>query len=117
MTAGDSLRPVAVWYQDKSQIRCKEISYVGHIIGKDGLKPDPRKVEAIIKMDPPKDKEELQRFLSMTTYVAKSIPNYSKVAAPLRILLEKSSEWHWSHQQETSFQELVTHFPVLTEVL
>ena len=68
--------------KDKSQIKHKEISYVGHIIGKDGLKPDPKQVEAIVNMEAPKDKEELQRFLGMTTYLAKFIPNYSQVAAP-----------------------------------
>ena len=102
--------------KDKSQIKCKEIHYVGHIIGKDGLKPDPKKVEAIVNMDAPKDKEEVQRFLGMTTYLAKFIPNLSQIAAPLRILLEKGTEWHWSHQQETSFQELkklITNTPVL----
>ena len=46
--------------KDKSQIKCKEISYVGHIIGRDELKPDPKKVEAIVNMAAPKD-EELQR--------------------------------------------------------
>ena len=99
--------------KDKSQIKCKEISYVGHAIGKDGLKPDPKKVEAIVNIEAPKDKEEL---LGMTTYLAKFIPNYSQVAAPLRVLLEKDTAWHWSPQQETSFQELknlITHSPVL----
>lgn len=41
--------------KDKSQIKCKEISYVGHIVGKDGLKPDPKKIEAIVNMDAPKN--------------------------------------------------------------
>ena len=98
------------------QIRCKEISYVGHIIGKDGLKPDLKKIEAVANMDAPKDKEALQRFLGMTTYLSKFIPNYSQVAAPLRIPLEKDTEWHWSPQEEESLQELkhlITHSPVL----
>ena len=73
----------------KSQIKRKEIHYVGHIIGRDGLKPDPKKVGAMINMNAPKDKEEMQRFLGMTTYLAKFLPNYSQIVAPLRILLEK----------------------------
>lgn len=39
-----------------------------------------------------------------------------QVAAHLRILLEKSTGWHWTHQQESSFQELkrlITNPPVL----
>ena len=69
-----------------------------------------------MNLSTPKGKEELQRFLGMTTYLAKFIPNYSQVAAPLRILLEKSTEWHWTHEQEASFQELkrlITNTPVL----
>ena len=102
--------------RDKSQIKREQISYVGHVIGKDGIKPDPKKVEAIVKLNAPTGKEELQRFLGMTTYLAKFIPNYSQVSAPLKILLEKSTEWHWAAEQEASFQKLknlITNAPVL----
>ena len=33
--------------KDKSQIKLEKISYIGHILSKDGLKPDPQKVKAI----------------------------------------------------------------------
>ena len=102
--------------KDKSQIRCGEINYIGHILSKDGLKADPRKVEAIQKMDSPKNKEELQRFLGMTTYLGKFIPNMSQTAAPLRSLLEKDVEWHWEEEQNKSFETLkkqVTEAPIL----
>ena len=51
--------------KDKSQIRLKEISYVGHILSQDGIKPDPRKVQAIMKFEIPENKEEPQ---SKTTF-------------------------------------------------
>ena len=53
--------------KEKSQNKWDQISYVGNVIGKNGLKPDPKKVEAIVNMKPPTDREELQRFLGMTT--------------------------------------------------
>ena len=59
-----------------------EISYIGHTLGKEGLKPDPQKVRAITEMTRPQNKEELQRFLGMVTYIAKFIPNFSQVSAP-----------------------------------
>ena len=99
--------------KDKSQIRLKQISYIGHVLGEDGIKPDPQKVRAISEMERPNCKEELQRFLGMATYLSKFIPNYSEEAAPLRNLLEKETEWH---SQEKSFQHLksmVTNSPVL----
>ena len=102
--------------KDKSQIRLKQISYIGHVLGEDGIKPDPQKVRAISEMERPNCKEELQRFLGMATYLSKFIPNYSEEAAPLRNLLEKETEWHWEESQEKSFQHLksmVTNSPVL----
>ena len=74
--------------KDKSQIKQKEVRY---IIGEDGIKPDPRKVTAVTEMKPPETKEELQRFLCMTNYLSKFIPNYSETLAPLRVLLEKDT--------------------------
>ena len=49
----------------------------------------------------------------MMTYLTKFIPNFSQVAASLRVLLEKNTEWHWTQQQETSFESLKRISPVL----
>lgn len=56
-----------------------EIEYLGHMLTKDGIKPDPTKIESIIKMEKPKNVKELQRLLGMITYVAKFIPSLSQV--------------------------------------
>ena len=69
--------------KDKSQIKLKQISYIGHILGEDGIRPDPKKVTAVVEMKSPTNKEELQRFLGMTTYLSKFIHNYSNISAPL----------------------------------
>ena len=91
---------------EKSQIKCDKVKYVGHILSKTGLNPDPLKVKAITDISKPCNKEELQRFHGMVTYLAKFIPNYSKVVAPLRLLLEKDIEWHWNAEQVESFETL-----------
>ncbi len=67
--------------KDKSQIRLKEISYIGHIFSHEGVRPDPKKVQAITQLHAPKNKEQLQGFLGMTTYLSKFIPNYSQTSA------------------------------------
>jgi len=73
--------------KSKCQLKKDAITYVGHVLSKDGLKPDPNKTEAIANMPCPKNKEELQRFLGMLTYLGKFIPNLSHVASPLRALI------------------------------
>ena len=102
--------------KSKCQFKKQEIAYLGHILTKDGLKPDPKKTQAINNMTPPTSKEALQHFLGMLTYLAKFIPNLSQTAAPLRALLEKHAEWQWHPEHLQSFsmlKHLTSSAPVL----
>ena len=65
-----------------------------------------KKTLAITSMASPTNKEYLQRFLGMLTYLGKFIPNLSQVAAPLRTLLAQHNEWQWCHEHEESFRKL-----------
>ncbi len=71
-----------------------------------GLKPDVNKVEAIRAMDTLTDIAAVQRFHGMATYLAKFIPTFSQLAAPLRVLRKMNSEWHWDIPQQSSFERL-----------
>ena len=100
----------------KCRIRQEEVPYVGHVLSKEGLKPDPEKIRAVQQMQPPKNTKELKSFLGFIQYLAKFMPNMASESAPLRELLEKEVDWHWDQEQETSFQKLkqmVSSTPVL----
>lgn len=70
--------------KEKMKLRMEELTYMGHVIGKDGLKPDERKVTAIKNMETPSDVKQLKRFLGMTSYLAKFIPSLSSETEILR---------------------------------
>ena len=89
--------------QKKCQIRKEEIAYVGHLLTKDGLKPDPEKIRAVQAMTKPSNTKELETFLGFIQYLAKFLPNMTEVSAPLRKLLKKNTAWHWEKQQEDTF--------------
>ena len=102
--------------RDKSQIKQDKISYIGHVLSEEGLAPDSSKVEAIATMQTPGNKDDLQRFLGMATYLGKFIPNLSQIAALLRALLSDNTDWNWGTEQEKSFatlKKIVTEAPVL----
>ena len=61
--------------------KLNEISYIGHILSKDGLKSDPKKTRAAIDMPCPENRGAQQRFLVMLTYLGKFIPNLSHIAS------------------------------------
>ena len=92
-----------------------EIEYVGHIFSADGMKPSVEKTRSVTEMSPPEDKKSLQRFLGMVNHLGKFISNLATVAHPLRELLEKSVEWHWTERHESTFDRLkvmLTEAPV-----
>jgi hypothetical protein len=45
-----------------------KIDYLGYEITRDGIQPQPKKVEAILKLSPPKKKRQLRHFLGMINY-------------------------------------------------
>ena len=57
------------------------------IIDSTGIRQAPSKLEAIEKMPPPSNVEELRGFLGMSGYLRQFIQNYSIFAAPLTDLL------------------------------
>ena len=100
----------------KCHFRVSEVRYVGHVLSADGVKPDPQKVEAINGMSVPVNREELQRFLGVVTYLSKFIPNMSQKSAPLRQLLQKDIEWSWGKAEDDAFTSLkaaISSAPVL----
>lgn len=101
--------------RSKCKIRLTEITYIGHVLSEEGLKPDPEKVRAIQDMPAPEDKAALQRFTGLLQYLSKFIPNPSDISAPLR-KLEGKVEWHWGTEQQQSFDKLkvlVSQTPVV----
>ena len=81
---------------EKCHFRCTSVSYIGHKLTAEGIKPDPEKIEAIVGMPEPQDKKRVQRLLGMVNYVGKFVPNLSEITLPLRELLKKDVAWHWT---------------------
>ena len=107
--------------KDKLQLNREKLTFCGHELTRDGVRPDPRKVEAITQMPRPTDKQGVMRLIGFTNYVAKFCPNYSTVTAPIRALLQKDVEFSWrADVQGVAFEklkQLLTSAPVLIGLL
>ena len=62
---------------DKCMFGEPQVKFYGNIISRDGVKPDPSRVDVIIKMPPPTNKTELSSFLGMCNYLGAYIPHLS----------------------------------------
>ena len=100
----------------KCSFKQSEIKFLGHIVGKDGVKGDPDKVAAITGMAEPTDVSQLRRFLGMINQMGKFLPNLAALTEPLRQLLSKKNEWFWGPAQVSAFialKKAVSDLPVL----
>ena len=84
--------------KEKSKCSLYEVSFMGHIISNEGLKPDPAKIKGICEMPTPKSKQDVKRLLGMVNYLQKFAPNLSEVTAPIRDLLKEENVFLWDEQ-------------------
>ena len=56
---------------------------MGHVVSNKGLKPDPSKVEAILKMEPPTDKGGVERLRGTVNYLSRFVPKLTDVMRPI----------------------------------
>ena len=75
------------------QFKSKDCKFFGHRLTLDGIKVDPKKIEAIIQMDPPQNVANLQSFNGMVNYLKKFSPVLSELSEPLRRLCKSGVEW------------------------
>ncbi|CAG9116185.1 unnamed protein product [Plutella xylostella] len=90
---------------EKCQFMRDSISYVGFIIDKHGLHPDPEKVKAIVNAPAPTDVSQLRSFLGLINYYAKFIAGLSTLLCPLHNLLKKNTPWKWTEACQKAFTD------------
>ena len=82
------------------------LEYLGYQITRQGIQPQPKKVEAIQKIKPPKNARQLRHFLGMVNYYRDMWKRRSHILAPLTKLCGKGATWTWDTLQISAFEEI-----------
>jgi hypothetical protein len=69
-----------------------EIEYLGYILTRGGIKPQPKKVQAILALNPPNNMKELRHFLGMVQYYRDMWAKRSEMLVPLSNLVGECGE-------------------------
>ena len=100
----------------KFTFKCDDVQFIGHRLTKEGLRPDPAKLRAILNMKKPDDVAAVQRLMGMVKYLSKFLSDLSQICEPIRCLTHKDVPWFWTREQDVAFnkiKETVTSAPVL----
>ena len=95
--------------KDKIQFKKTEVSF-SHRWSKDGLSPDPKKIQSIINMDFPEDKETMHSFLGMVNFLNRNSPRLAELCAPLRSLILKDTHYIVMDEHRAAFAQLKQEF-------
>ena len=90
----------------KCEFWLKEVSFLGHIVSKEGIRVDPRKIEVILEWKPPRSVTEVCSFLGLLGYYRMFVKGFSMTAAPMTRLLQKNVRFEWSEKCQASFEKL-----------
>ena len=83
-----------------------EIEYLGYWLMQKGIQPQPKKVEAILRLNPPKTKRQLRHFLGMVNYYRDMWQKRSHILAPLTGMVSEVATWKWGKEQQQAFEEM-----------
>jgi hypothetical protein len=82
------------------------VSYLGHILSKDGVRPDESKVTAIWNFPGPKTVRDVRVFLGLSGYYRSFIKEYAAISRPLTQLTKKDAKFEWAEAHQLSFDKL-----------
>ena len=90
----------------KLKFKSDNVPFFGNILTSKGIKPDPKKVQAIKNWPRPTNVKELQSFLGAINYLSKFIPHLSTLRSTLQWLVKKDSEYVWTPTHDRAFQDI-----------
>ena len=101
---------------EKCHYRQKEVTYFGHCIGENGVRPDESKLSAMKNLKPPVNVKELRSVIGMFQYLGRFVYDLSSIMKPMTDLLKLQTVWSWGTDQKESFdtvKRLICESPTL----
>lgn len=94
----------------KSKFAEKEVEYLGYVVNKEGIRPIPDRVKAVIEFKKPSNVSELRRYLGIINFYHRFIENAAAILAPLNRYLVGAKKRDkrpidWTIQAEEAFKE------------
>ena len=74
--AGLKLQP------SKCELFKTSLLYLGHIVSEDGIRTDPKKVEAVLQWPVPVTVTTVRAFLGLTNYYRRFLKGYARIVRP-----------------------------------
>ena len=97
--------------REKCKLGQPEVLWFGNVFSRQGMSPDPTKVEAVKKWPVPEDKAAVKSFLQTVQFCSSYMrpgdgETYSDLTKPLRHLTKQGKWYKWTEECQSSFSRL-----------
>ena len=93
-------------YLRKSLFAVNKIDYLGYWVTHRGIQPQPKKVEAIMRLTPPTTKRQLRDFLGMINYYHDMWQGRSHILARLTAMCSAKAKYVWGDKEQKTFKDI-----------
>ena len=91
----------------KCEILRDSIKYLGRLVDKHGVRPDPEAVEAVLTWKASKTDTQLKSFLGLANYYREFIKGYADKIYPMqRLMRNKGKKFTWTDEAQVSFENI-----------
>lgn len=101
---------------EKCEFHLEEVEYLGLMVSQKEIQMDPAKVRVVMEWPDLKCVKDIQSFLGFTNFYRRFIKDFSRMAKPLNLLLQKEQKWKWADEEKDTFKRIKKQFtraPVL----
>lgn len=85
-----------------------KVKFLGQEISEKGIKQDPDKLKALLRLKEPRDAKELKRILGMFSYYWKFVDKFALLAEPLTKLTKKNVDFIWNDERHKAYREILS---------
>jgi hypothetical protein len=86
---------------------------LGYMVSSRGIDANPKKVEAIDKLQPPRTRKEIQKLASMMAALSRFISKLGERGMPFYKLMRKADGFQWDDQAAAAFVEVKQYLKTL----
>ena len=92
--------------ESKCEFVREEVEFLGHIVGRNGMRMMEDKIEAVAAWPTPTNVSHVRSFLGTAGFYRKFVSGFSRIATPLSELTMDGAVFVWSHPQAAAFRQL-----------
>ena len=93
-------------HPEKSKFVCQELRFLGFIVSRSGVRPDPDKTATVEKFPIPTKVKDVRSFIGLANFYRRFVKDFSKIVRPMTGLIRKNTKFKWTDECQEAFDRI-----------